>query len=297
MVSHTLTNFEIDDSNEQILVRDSTIQNEIHRYTYDGQLVETQKVPLAFWDMALIDKNEIALYRSFSQLKKEGDFLSTTDFNFHNLLLYKNSKLIQGYLPYDTTITVQSDVLNTKKNFYRSNGTTLFCQPYDYKIYEIKQDGIRPIYEFVFPNKYSLPVDFNSDKSYCGKKISYLKQKPDKIFTLSDMYKVGHQLYFTFFSYNLSSIIFAYDLNSHSLTPLFKLPSNKNVNFLPLGRSLHAADATSIYTSLPSAEFVKYSWQMKKMQENQLPLNVRQLLKSISNRDNPIIIQLYPKQK
>jgi len=66
---------------------------------------------------------------------------------------------------------------------------------YDYNIYRLDKNGLSVAYTLVFPEKWTIPADFNTNKAYHGKQIDYFFRNHEKIFGISHVYKVGDFLY------------------------------------------------------------------------------------------------------
>ncbi|GHE34207.1 6-bladed beta-propeller [Sphingobacterium griseoflavum] len=174
---------------------------------------------------------------------------------------------------------------------------------YDYNVYQINKNGIAVAYKLIFPSKYSIPVDFNTNAEYLGKKIDYFFKNPAKIFGIGYTYQIGNFLYFKCGSLHpniRNNGSFVYDLAHDYLISLNRLDPDKLSHHLPIigswDKDFLKYDGTYLYATLSSKEMFSYYDQVK---QNNLtfPQHMKDYFKKGSKKDNPVLIQFTPKKE
>ena len=229
----------------------------------------------------------------------------TKDNATYSYAILKNNQPIAKYFPLE-------DEKYSKMGYFAVGGPSFIrtsdpkkmnaVRYYDYNIYQITNKGISVRYTFVFPDNNTIPNDFNTNPVYLGKKMDYFFKNTNKIFGIGHTYQIGDFLYFKCGSlspYIRKSGSFVYDLKNNYLISLNKLDPDSLSHFLPIiGRwenDFKKYDGKCLYASLSSLEMFAY-FEQEKAKKIKYPEQIETYFAKGTKKDNPVIIQLKPKQ-
>ena len=240
ITASSIREFSINEVTDQIVFQDNYL-GQTFRYDFTGKLLEAWTTPFVHSAHVFVDSTHRAFYRYFVDKRDVGKFSNS------NIVISDQAGAISnGFLSYDTSAINFREVLNPDKQFYKSNGTTYFIQPYVNRIYRIESDKLIADFNLNFEEKYKLPDSFLTDKRYLRHRLDYFQDNPQKIALVRDFYIVDSMLAFKALASNWYDIIL-YDLKTRESLSAYQLGSSPANNNLPLGTSFIAADTTSFY--------------------------------------------------
>ncbi|TYP96375.1 6-bladed beta-propeller protein [Sphingobacterium allocomposti] len=285
--------FTIDRKNKEIAVLDG--DNKISYYDLNGKLLRSKKLEGEFTALFSFNNGGFALSspRPSQPARLQGIK--------HDVFLVDNSlKRVGSLFPYDATFGIMDynqyyDMFNDQ-----GNGTTIYSLPYRYTAFEIDETGISRTYKFIFPEKYSLPKDFDNDSIFFNKRKDYIfNPKSDQDYYrfrgLNPFYRHQNLLFFNtnsvYLTYNNDLV---YDLSSRNIFSLNRIVGDSTSFYLPIlhaqsQQSLRAIDENSIYTTMPAGALL----QLKKEIDlsGKSPTRLFKITEMVKSTDNPIIIR------
>ncbi|WP_256011713.1 6-bladed beta-propeller [Desertivirga xinjiangensis] len=295
-------NFFVNKKNKEIIFRKN---GKLLFFNFSGELIaeEPDREFRMHADLHYFDRDRIA--SSLYAVSKK--FLpDTIDFE---VKLFQKQRLLAGYLPYNMkTAPIQSeDILNLAHSpFYQTGIDTIlyYTRPYDYCIYQVTSSDFSKKYEMVFPAAYTLSSSFKSDTLLQGKRFAFLSAHQNLISTIGYPYQVKNILFFKILSWNNRSNSYIYNLKSATLISVKDIqPDNFNY-FLPVtdlhdgvGFANHnflTSDGQYVYTAVSSDILLKYKRNNAK-RDVFYPALLKAYLRKASRKDNPVIIQIKPK--
>ena len=176
--------------------------------------------------------------------------------------------------------------------------SVFYTRTFDYSAYQIDTQGIANIYRFIFPQRYSLPVDF-LDSAFMAKQADYL-QKNDVVTGTSGVFRINNNLIFCL---NKSQppvrSTFMYSLKTGELYNLDLVTSDSTNGFVPISKidDFHIldGDSTGFYTAVPAFEIGQYRDYAK----DKHPVYSREIqaffLRNNKN-SNPVIVHITPRR-
>lgn len=244
-------NFAIDEINNKLVVQ--TEVDVINVFDLKGNYIKRVKLPFTFRSVFLF-KNGTILYNVDKPSKAAKE--DTTLYDLRYATDYDH--FFEESFPYNPKVEFWE--YNTFTNPFphiSGNDSVLFSLPFHYNIYALHDTGIYHIYKFLFPAKYSVPINFNS-KKFAGKKIDFLfhhKENVNKIIGLEEAYKLGDNLLFTIRIRGAEARKYAYNLNTSSLISFDHIVGDSSSYFMPILRFYEGMEAVfhnHIYSSMPT---------------------------------------------
>lgn len=268
-------------------------------YNTDGQFVK-KMVVFDFEYGLILGKNTLAYYSYHSDPRFK-------DSTAYELVVAKDSVPLKKYFPYNmkTATLKDKDMLYSNHiNFYRLDDTAaFFLRPYDYTLYTLSPETLYASYQFIFPAMNSLPANFTTDSSLNYKRLSFIEENKDIIYGLSNVYKVGDNLFFKLLDRNTPGAnSYLYNLRSNNLLCIDKISPDKKSYYLPITDAQIGVNFKNhgFLTEDKGFLFTSYSSQTL-FQQEEISLNKDfkyppTLFKYLNNkknaRSNPIIIQM-----
>jgi len=276
------------------------IKDNLYNYDLSGKLIEIIKPT----------DNKLSYDESydFNDSVKVVTYLKNKGLN--NNLSYKyslmnNEKVISSYFEQDTSKYNRTGYFAVGgPDFIRTDNPSVLhaVKFYDYNVYQITSKGISTAYSIVFPSTNAIPLDFNINPIYLGKKMDYFFLNVDKIFGIGHTYQVGDFLYFKCGSLGAQvrkNGSFVYNLKKDYLISLNRLDPDSLSYHLPIiGRwenDFKKYDGKYLYASLSALEMFNF-YEQEKGKKNKYPLLMDLFFSKGSKKDNPVIIQLKPKK-
>jgi hypothetical protein len=286
----SIREFNIDESRGHIVFQDY-LSRKMYTYNFKGELVAIRKVPFYNAGHAYLDSNRIAFYRYFIYEK------DVKNFNYSNLLISDDSCVVkQGLLPYDTTTVNYKEVYSSEKQFYKSNQNVYFIQPFENKIFGLKNSSSIDYISLNLPGKYKLPDDFLTNKKYFNKRMQYIKDNPYQTFLIKNFYIVHSLMVFETMGSEWNDV-FLYDPAKKKAYSTYNFMSGPKNNCLPLGLHFLAADDESFYRSVSAKQlFNPKQVQQVQLTYSKLPKQLKTFYETQNNLSNPIIVQFFPKK-
>jgi hypothetical protein len=171
---------------------------------------------------------------------------ATKDSLIYQLLVYKNNRITNWFLPYPQYYKFdqldQMGSINFGPDFNDTDTGVYYIRSYDYTVYRLTPGSLKPVYQFMFPVQYSLPQNFITDTSYNGNRMALLRKDRLIIPRLFRFYKKGNQL---FFSEGKHSYIL--DEPTQTLVDVNKIVSDSVSNFLPVTETEVDPKSKSVY--------------------------------------------------
>lgn len=184
-------------------------------------------------------------------------------------------------------------------NYSGEIGSCMFSLPFDYKAYQLNDTGLINTYKFIFPLHYSLPVNFSTDSIFKGQRAKYVysnRENVNKIYSVSNVYKIGDRLLFAAPTGQLrigSDWNYLYNLKSGSLISFSRVTGDSTTFYFPILASLlekvDAVNNGEIFSSFPSFRIFAIKNNIDKLVNYPPPL--KKLLASGSKNDNPVIVK------
>ncbi|MEN5086779.1 6-bladed beta-propeller [Sphingobacterium faecium] len=231
--------------------------------------------------------------------------LGSADKSLYQYVIKKGGEIAYKYFEIDTSkYSKNGDFAVGGKSLIETDNPEIFnaVRNYDYNIYKISTNGISVAYRLVFPNINTIPIDFNSNKKYLGKKLDYFFKFPKNIFGIGYTYKIGNNLYFKCGSLHpdiRKNGSFVYNLTNDYLISLNKLDVDSSSNYLPIiGRwdnDFKKYDGEFLYCSLSSIELFSY-YEQEKVKKHKYPIAMQEYFNNGSKKDNPVIIRIKPRK-
>ena len=172
--------------------------------------------------------------------------------------------------------------------------------PFEYTIYQLNDTGILHQYQFIFPLRYSLPLNFSTDPVWRGKRAKYAYSTPGNesmITALERGYRWGDYLLFATFNLNQlqgGDRTYAYNLKNNTLISFSRVTGDSTTYYLPiltgLFEQVNAIYDHTIFSSMPSFEVFDVKNKIDK--KITYPETLRQYFTTGNKNDNAVIIQL-----
>jgi len=267
--------------------------NKFLTYDYDGKFIDETQVTLRYERIFKLSNGYYALNspRNLTKTKKDSmsnDLIFSSDLKSVSKYYFPYNTKHQGY-DYNLPLPIFSD---------QGNNTFFYSFPYSYSIFEMDSDGIIQEYNFVFSEKYSLPMGFGTDSLFSKQRKEYIfnpdHENLDKYTFIGPTYKISNYLIFhvekisnRIFSQNSD---FIHNLQTGITFSLNKLKGDSISDYLPVLQTSYRQNFKSfydgfLYSTMPSAA---YNAMIKNLNIQSDTLQI----KNLNNNDNPIIIKI-----
>ncbi|HMI03451.1 MAG TPA: 6-bladed beta-propeller [Pedobacter sp.] len=303
-----LRDFKVNKWTAQIVVQTSKMNSYIY-YDFNGKKLRE-----------VVIERDKHVYRNNYRFVSKDAILEVSNFNddrpadstkINYLMGYAEDlmqKKLTSALPY-TTVGLKSsgDILGASGNgpLYSSRSDTsfLFAKDHDYRIYQLSPNQVKLKYQFIFPLQQNLPPNFIYDPAFIEKRIKYLDDHKKVIFVLSNYHELGNNLFFKASTRDASNKdeYLIYNTESGTLVSYERVLPDENNSFLPLWDSMDFAnngftsDGTFLYTDFPSIIMFQ-AHEANKDRKITYPKALNDYFTLGTKKDNPVIIQLKPRQ-
>lgn len=266
---------------------------------YDLEDIHQEKIQrlkgfsLSLVSPTIFDNNSWAYSYIFSNRK----FADQTE---HELKIYDGEKNTNQYFPYNK----RNDAYYFKPeqvSFFPTDkaGTLLFTRPYNYGIYQLTKDSTSLLYTLVLPLENSLGKPFFVHPFRSKNDFDqYRQQNGSLIWKIDNVVQLQHYLYFSL-DYNRSprDRNFMFDESTNRFYATGKITADSTNAFLPvLSGSIQYSDGNYLYSSASSSSmFQNKDYNQSKNPEYQPA--IKEYFENGTRTDNPVIIQLKPKNK
>jgi len=293
---------------ERKLIKVGYYFNKTKTYNFEGKLIISEEEKPEFEYLYFLPGSTSVSYALNYDYKK-----SRQDSADYEVKIKKNGKVFQQVFPYvnyNKVIGNMDRLSGAGSSFLESgdDSTVNLIRYYGYTVYSISGSGSRPIYNYIFPQQLSLPIDFMSNPAYYGKRIEYIKNNKDVIYAVSNFFSLNQFLFFKLkalakggesyiYDRSLNLLIAADHLESDAANcylPITMNGSYRSANFITY--SFLTTDGKCIYASVSSREmFNAYNASHgKKVKYDE---RLQEYFKNSSAKSNPVIIQLKPRSQ
>lgn len=278
--------FNIDRSADRLYFDDIQSQN-IFEFNLEGKFLKVYKKDHEDYKIRELHhfKNYLIRYFAYKSLSNNVGLS-------YNIMVRKHNGIENTYLPFDASIIDRQDVYGVNRYFFESEQQLFFAMPYDQNVYCFDNLGeMHRIFEFEFPNDFSLPKSFVTNSKYTNIRKQFLKESEKKIYSITDFSKIGEKLVFRLVGVKYSEK-FLYDLTTRKLVSLDKYISDSISYYLPiLGNNILGTDKQKIISTLTSKKVVSLvNFRNKQVgYQKFLPESVRALY-SRGNDQNPVLM-------
>lgn len=177
--------------------------------------------------------------------------------------------------------------------------TFIYALPFTNKVYELNDTGITDVYEFIFPQKYSLPQNFDSNEEFKGKRVQYAYLDPEnihKIHTISSVYRLGNYLLFSAMNSEMSitsDLNYLYNLKNGTLISFAKVAGDSTTSFFPVMSDIfekaRAVRNNKVYAPISSHRF-KPNF-LPKVETANFPPELKKIIAEENKHHNPVLIE------
>ncbi len=187
-------------------------------------------------------------------------------------------------------------------NVFNQDGV-FYTRSFDYSIYNIDRSGIFHKDCFIFPLVYTLPKNIMEAPE--DKRLIYIsKENPKVISNLSDAYKIGNTLFFSFHNIEKGTVPVVYNMKTENGYSLGEIRTDSIFNLLPFYSfdgitptpKILACDTNSVYLSVPSYQLLQYYTYYKKKSNFHYSKKIENGLSSLNRLSNPVLIRVWPRE-
>jgi hypothetical protein len=228
----------------------------------------------------------------------------------YHLSLIKDGKKSEMYFPQKKDEHKNDEGWHGGRIYdYGNPDEFLYVKNYLYNIYKLNSKKLSLAYQIFFPAANSLPLDYDNNPKYDGKRYDYFEQNRDIFYEMANAYLHGNNLYFQVRNWSWSrdeKRAFVYNLNSNDLTSVSDIEPDSVSQFLPItdlnyhydftNRGFLIVDKDYFYTSYSSLALFTVKEQNDGKNRKYDPV-LTEFFKTQSRKSNPIIVQLKPKKK
>ncbi|MDB5143107.1 MAG: hypothetical protein JWQ66_1820 [Mucilaginibacter sp.] len=290
------SSFVYDDVKQQIIIKNNDSPN-FHFYTLDGRLIKKEQNLYDFSSFNFIG-NRVIYYTDYYVDKFHKKALEKLPSLQTSTLLIADYPVgfKTGFLPIDTVVLKTNDHLSVAKTFFKSADYNYFSRPNDYNIYRIKGDSVFKAVQFIFPISYTLPPDFMTNIKYEGKKINFIENNPNIIFSVTDFYRTGANIFFRLKSFKPDQPVIIYNTKNSFLTSLTNIKGDATNGYLPLGDKIYCADDRAVYTYVNALDVINRKKENDRMEKTpNYPVALKDFFKKATDRNNVVIVKLLAK--
>lgn len=265
---------------------------------YDLGDIHKEKIQrLKGFSLSLVDPTIFNGNWAYSYIFANRKFTDQTEYE---LKIYDGEKNINQYFPYNK----RNDAYYFKPeqvSFFPTNdpGTLLFTRPYHYGIYKLTSDSTSLLYTLILPFENSLSKAFFANPFRSKNDFDlYREQNGSFVWQIYGVYQVQQYLFFSL-DYNRSprDRNFLFDESTNRFYATGKITADSSNAFLPvLSTSIQYSDGNYLYTSASSSTMFQNK-DYNQAKNPQYKPAIKQYFEKGTRTDNPVIIQLKPKNK
>jgi hypothetical protein len=277
-------------------------------YNFDGKKIREEKSTYATVDFYLFPEKKAVYYQYNAEARL------FPDSNNYELKFVTAGKVRFGKFPYNMkTAPLQSrEIYGIDHSPFHDTGedsTTLYCRPYSYRVNIITPGSIREAYDFIFPLMNSLPMDFRDQANVYGNRNDYIKNHIGLIYNISNVYRIGDNLFFKLYKNTKTSEAnsFIYNFKSGNTIALSHVVSDSFNYFLPVCDlndsypefaidNFYTTDGTWLYTTHSSAFMFRTKEANVDKKIHYSPMLENYFTKG-NKKDNPVIVKVKPKER
>lgn len=292
---------------ERILVPSPTTQNETLEFDCNGKMMQRIKgISSSFADLFIFSDGTEARteYQADSRLP---------DSIAYELYTSKNASLRRKYLPYNKKYSPlkSKDILHSShsKFYYQEQDTSvLFTRPYDYNIYRLTTNKLDTCFKIILPMYYSLPTKFRTDTLISNKRIQLLKEQPNLIYSVSNTYQLGNNLFIKLNSTNNNQhFSMIYNIISDKIIDVSKIKADQKSYFFAItdaavggidfkNKNFVNINGNYLYTFYSSLRFFMQKEANERAGRSAIyPPHLVEYFRMGNRGSNHLIIQLKPK--
>ena len=222
---------------------------------------------------------------------------------YHELVLAKGDDVVGRYLPFLRSIKYRDNIGRFGSNIFNyGKKDELYYVGWagDLNIYKIKPAGVLLSYHFILPEKYSLPLDFDSNPEYIGNKQLYFKNNREKYFQIGNAFQFGNNLFFNLMNSSSGNKSFLYNLKKSLLLSIRNLQPDQLSSFLPVTDAtfdyygFHLFKDGYLYNSYSSLSMFNFKQDSENKSAKYSKL-LQEYFSSQNKKGNPVLIMLKPK--
>lgn len=282
-IGYPSPHFAVDPKNNYLYITSILEPNRIFTFDFNGKLIKSILIQDKISFLTKIEENF-----AFINLENAKES-NQTDTGYRISIIGQNGELIDNQLPYEFQKSLNGlDLVNSNYKIHSSskNGV-LFTSPLSYDISEINYKKSYT-YKFLFPNKYSLPLDILTNENYKNKRFDYLNNNPDRIYKLENVYRCNNLIFFEIINLGIlhkNRSLFL-NIESGKYYSLNRIKPDSLFYNLPIfnGGKIVGSNNEEIFVEIPSLFLTN-----KKNLENIDNKNLRDFLKKNSPNENPVI--------
>lgn len=287
--------FTVDRQNNQIIFYDN-MTGKMFYYTIEGEYIKEMNTVFDFQDFKYLDNGKV-LYYGIRSAYSPGEN-KPKGIDPCNLIIadVEMKHIERELLPFDTTFD-WNKIYEIPNSVCRNNNSLFVSQPYDYKIYQIEENGIRGGYSLILPMINTIPADFFTNDKYMNKWVQYLDPNNNNIiFGMGNIYQSGNTLTFNLQPSIMQYSPYLYNIKTEALYSFPEIDSDSSTYYLPLGEDFVGVDNDDFITRISAASLIDAYCQIPKniIKDNPNP-KINALIKALKNVDNPVLIKLNPK--
>lgn len=281
--------FALDRKAKEIIL--PTIGNLILFYNYNGKLIKEKKSDLAFERLFFVGDSLYVLNQPRLLKKSETSRIS------HDLVFTKDfKKSIMDFFPFDQKYQIMDYNLPIRLFSDQGDRTCYFSFPYNYNVFGISATGITSEFQFLFPEKYSLPKDFSTGEEFSSIRKEYvfnpLPQNMDKFISLGPFFKYNEWILFEIQKiggYISNARDLLYNLETKKLYSMNLIIGDEISNYFPVLQARKQQRMNSLYDGVlyTSISASSYMTIKKKILEDGLSIE----LPDMEKKANPILIR------
>ncbi|WP_162817779.1 6-bladed beta-propeller [Niabella yanshanensis] len=268
----------------------------------------------AYYDLADIHKEKIQRLKGFSLSLVDPTIYNNNQWAYsyifanrkfadqteYELKVYDGEKNISQYFPYNK----RNDAYYFKPgqvSFFPTDnpGVLLFTRPYHYGIYKLTSDSTSLLYSLILPFENSLSKAFFAHPFRSKNDFDqYRSQNGSFVWKIENVYQLRQYLFFSL-DYNRSprDRNFLFDESTNRFYATGKIIADSANAFLPvLSTGIQYSDGHYLYTSASSSIMFQNKDYNQAKSPQYKPV-IKQYFEKGTRADNPVIIQLKPKNK
>ncbi len=287
--------FGIDEKNRKLYISNNFEKGPLV-YDFDGNFLSVENAPKELERIAtLFYLNGKIIYKP-----NRLDYSKNSKKSYYDLVYTQDGKIIRSFKPYNPRI--QDEQFNTMDNFFTRGPhqeNFMYVLPFTNKVYKLNDTGITDEYEFIFPQKYSLPKNFDSSEEYKNRRVQYTYLDAEnilKIHTISSVYKLGDYLLFSAMNtemLNTSDLNYLYNLKNGTLISFTKVAGDSTTSFFPVMSSIfekaRAVRNNKIYAPISSHRFSQNF--LPKVDKSNFPPALNEIIAKENQLHNPVLIE------